>query len=153
MPESGGKNLIRGTLRRWHCWPQAQCPAPTWIAASGSGPPTVPRSRPEMFAHRADSRHQIGNASRQKVAKKAKSGAQHRFRLKLPGDGGSWLQNRQRRGRKDVALGCLDRLVQRLVSIVRNRSKRSFEPRNLIVWVQRIRVERIPHPNVQVTVA
>ena len=75
-----------------------------------------------------------------KIPKPARSTV---LRLELPGDRGSRLQNCQRRGGKQIAEMSLNRGVQRLIDIVRDRIEGTRKPRDFVMRIQGIRIERI----------
>ena len=79
--------------------------------------------------------HDISDAAGQNIAEEAESRTQNGIGFKLPGEGGSRLQDRERRGGKDVAEVSLDGGVERLIYIVRNGSKRGTEARDLLMRI------------------
>ena len=64
--------------------------------------------------------NEIGDAAGQNIAENSEAGSQHRFRLELPRNRRSRLQNRQRRGREHIAEMSLNGCVQRLIHVVGN---------------------------------
>ena len=82
--------------------------------------------------------HEIDHAARQDVAEQAEPAAQHRVRRELPGDGGSRLQDRGRRGGENRPLLRPNDLAQRLIHIVRNGIERPGEARHGVMRIQRI---------------
>ncbi len=79
----------------------------------------------KRFRIRRIGAHQIDDAARQHVAEQSEAAAQHRVRRDLPGDRGSRLQDRQRRGGENRTLLRLDHLAQRLIDVVRNGIERA----------------------------
>jgi len=61
---------------------------------------------------------QVGHAARQDIAENPEAGAEYGFRLDLPRDCRSRLQNGQRRGREEITEMSLNRGVQRLIDIM-----------------------------------
>src|ERR1700686_2684384 len=99
----------------------------------------------EGFVVRRISANQVGHAARQNIAEDPETGSQHRFWLELPCDRCSRLPNGQRRGRKQIAEMSLDGGIQRLIHIMRDRAERTAQTRDLVVWIERIRVEGVAH--------
>ncbi len=124
-------------MRPPRCWAlPARWPSPPTRAQAG---------RPESFDVGRIDADEVGDAAGQNVAENSEAGAQHGFRLELPGDRGSRLQNRQRRGGKHIAEMGLDGGVQRLIHIVRDGIERAAKARDLIVRIERIGIERVAH--------
>src|SRR6202047_4735836 len=92
----------------------------------------------ESFVVRRISANQVGHAARQNIAEDPETSAQHRFWLELPCDRGSWLQNGQRCGRKQIAEMRLDGGIQRLIHIMRDRTERTAKTRDLVVGIERV---------------
>ena len=88
---------------------------------------------------------QVGHRTRQNIAEDSEAGPKHGFRLELPRDGCSRLQDSQRCGREQIAEMSLDGGVQRLIDIVRNGAERAAETADLIVRIQRIGIEGVAH--------
>src|SRR6202161_4972071 len=92
----------------------------------------------EGFVARRMGANQVGHTARQNIAEDPETGSQHRFWLELPCDRGPRLQNRQRCGRKQIAEMSLDGRIQRLIDIMRDRTKRTAKPSDLIVGIERV---------------
>src|ERR1035437_1775544 len=87
--------------------------------------------------------NQVGHGTRQDVAENAEPGSKYRFRLKLPRDRCSRLQNGQRCRREQIAEMSLDGGIQRLIDVMRNGTERAAKAGDLIMRIQRIGVEGI----------
>src|ERR1022692_3723610 len=92
----------------------------------------------ESFVVRRISANQVGHTARQNIAEDPETGPEYGFRLKLPRDRGSRLQNGERCGRKQIAEMSLDGRIQRLIHIMRDRTKRTAKTRDSIVGVERV---------------
>ena len=79
----------------------------------------------------------VGYAARQNVTEKSETSAEHGIAGKLPGDCRPWLQNRERRRGEKILESRLNRRVQRLVEVVRDRIERTTEPRHFGVRIYR----------------
>ena len=87
--------------------------------------------------------HDVRDAARQDVAEESEAGPQHGIRRELPGERGSRLPDGQRRGRKDVPQMRLNHGVERLIDVVGDRIERPGKPRDFIMRVQRIGIQRV----------
>jgi hypothetical protein len=67
--------------------------------------------------------NQVGHGARQDVAENAEAGSKYRFRLELPRNRRSRLQNGQRRRREQIAEMSLNGGVQRLIDIMGDRAE------------------------------
>ena len=81
--------------------------------------------------------------ARQDVAENSEASAEHGFRLELPRNRRSWLQNCQRRRREQIAEMSLDGLVQRLIDIMRDGTEGAAKTGDLIMRIQRIGIEGV----------
>src|ERR1700730_6621728 len=88
----------------------------------------------------------ISDGARQDIAENPEAGTQHGLGFKLPGDGRSGLQYREGRRGKHVSETGLYGGVQRLIHIMRDGIERSLQPGNLLMWIQRIGIQRISYP-------
>ena len=81
--------------------------------------------------------------ARQDIAENSEAGAEHGFRLELPRNRRSRLQNGQRRGREQIAEMSLNGGVQRLIDIMRDGTEGAAKTGDLIMRIQRIGVEGV----------
>src|ERR1017187_2818635 len=113
--------------------------------SDGSPDHSSQRTWVEGFVVRWIRADQVGHTARQNIAEDPETGSQRRFWLELPCDRCSRLQNGQRRGRKQIAEMSLDGGIQRLIHIMRDRAERTAQTRDLVVWIERIRIEGVAH--------
>ena len=79
--------------------------------------------------------------ARQDIAENPKASPEHGFWLELPRNRRSWLQNRQRCRRKQIAEMSLDGLIQRLIDIMRDGTEGTAKTGDLIMRIQRIGIK------------
>src|ERR1700730_6901880 len=92
-----------------------------------------------------DANH-IGDAAGQNVTENAEASTQHGLGLKLPCDRCSRLQDRQGRGGKHVTETRLNRGVQGMIHIMRDRIERAAQTSDMLMQIQRIGVKSVPYP-------
>src|ERR1700677_559283 len=85
---------------------------------------------------------QVGHRAWQDVTKNPEAGAEYRFRLELPRNRRSRLQNSHRRGREQIAEMSLNNGVQGVI-VIGNRIERAAKTCDLIMRIQRIGVEGV----------
>src|SRR5580704_4886817 len=83
---------------------------------------------------------QIRHCARQDIAENSEASAEHRFRLELPRNRRSRLQNSHRRGREQIAEVSLNKGFQWL-SVRGNRTEGAAKTGDLIMRIRRIGVE------------
>src|ERR1700730_11083075 len=88
----------------------------------------------------------IGDAAGQNVTENAEASTQHGLGLKLPCDRCSRLQDRQGRRGKHVTETRLNRGVQRLIHIMRDRIERAAQTSDMLMRIQRVGVKSVPYP-------
>ena len=86
---------------------------------------------------------QVGHSARQDIAENSEAGAEYGFRLELPRNRRSRLQNGHRCRREQIAEMSLNGCVQRLIDIMRDGTERAAKTGDLIMRIQRIGVEGV----------
>ncbi len=109
-------------------------------------PPTVPRT-PPWKARTYGGFTPITSATLpgKMSLNSPKPGSQHGIGRKLPRQSRSWLPDRERRGGENISEAGLNRGIERLIHVMRDRIEGSAKPRDFVVRIQRIRIERVPH--------
>src|ERR1700686_5252865 len=87
---------------------------------------------------------QTRHCARQDIAENSEASAEHRFRLELPRNRRSRLQNSHRRGREQIAEMSLNNGVQRLI-VMGNGTEGAAKTADLIMRIQGIGVEGVAH--------
>ena len=94
---------------------------------------------------------QFGNAARHDVAEDPKARAKYGIWFELPRNRRARLKDCDWRGREQIAEMSLDRRVQWLIDIMGDRIEGTCEAADLLVRIQRIGIESIRRPMVQVS--